>query len=83
LGCLHQIWFAGSHGQPAAILKNGKSQQNSAAIGDVLTKFGKQVDIDRPQRAVTSFLTYNKIQGGSRSLECWSTLGYFRAFQKY
>jgi len=60
-----------------------KNRHNSAIIWDVFTKFGTQVDMDRPQRAVTSFLTYNTIQGGSRSLESWSNLGDFRAFQKY
>jgi len=34
----------------------------SAAIWDVFTKFGTQVHMDQPQRVVTSFLTYNKIQ---------------------
>ena len=49
-----------------------ENRNNSAVIWDVFTKFGTQVDMDRPQRALTSFLTYSKIQDGGRSLQCWS-----------
>jgi len=58
-------------GRPPFWNKN-ENFHNSAAIWDVFTKFGTQVDMDRPQRAVTSVLAYNKIQHDSRSLQCWS-----------
>jgi len=84
---IHQIWYAAwtARNVPDAFLGYNKIQDdswppfwktenrnNSAAIWDVFTNFGTQVDMDRPQRAVTSFLTYNKIQDGSQSLQCWS-----------
>jgi len=39
---------------------------NSAAVSDIFTKFGAMVDVDSPQRAVTSFLTSIKIQDGGQ-----------------
>ena len=41
-----------------------ETQNNSAAIWDIVTKFGMMVDMDSPQRAVTSLFTHNKIQPG-------------------
>jgi len=43
-----------------------KNNFNSAAVWAIVTKFGTMVDMDSPQRAVTSFLTCNKIQDGGR-----------------
>jgi len=51
--------------RPAAILKK-ENCNNSATIWAIVTKFGMVVDMDSPQRAVTSFLTCNKIQDGDR-----------------
>ena len=51
----------------AAILNFSTKRNNSAADWDIVTKFGKMVDMDSPQRAVTPFLTCIKIQDGGRA----------------
>jgi len=61
-----QIWYAGGHAQPATSphfwattkSKMAENRNNSAAIWDIVTKFRTLVDMDSPQRAVTSFLTH-------------------------
>ena len=50
----------------AAILNFPTKRNNSAADWDIVTKFGKVVDMDSPQHAVTLFLTFVKIQDGGR-----------------
>jgi len=42
------------------------NRHNSAAISVILTKFGVLMAMVSPQRAVMSFLGYNKIQDGGR-----------------
>jgi len=40
--------------------------RNSATVWDIVTNFGKVVDMDSPQRAVTPFWPVSKIQDGGR-----------------
>ena len=47
-------------------------RHNSAAVADILTKFGVLVAVVSPQRAVVLFLGYNKIQDGGRP-PIWKT----------
>ena len=50
----------------AAILNFSTKRNNSAADWDIVSKFGKMEDMDSPERAVTPFLTFIKIQDGGR-----------------
>jgi len=52
------------------------NRYNSAALQDILTKFGMEIDTVHPQQALSSNFTFDKIQncgshqnGGSRHYE--------------
>jgi len=46
------------------------NRHNSAALQDIFTKFGTEIDTAQPRRALSSNVTCDKIQdGGSRHFE--------------